>query len=135
MLWIMITKKKLNNMVWHVLQTTRIITKATSLAKIFSVRPMKLSWYWSHVSWSKGHVVLRVGASHLNSAPCLVWCPLFFCKWRYNAFHLSRGLKRSCDLRTMWIYKKKSFKLRYHPATVKSLFCGHRHYGSGEVKF
>ena len=31
-------------------------------------------------------------ASQDKSAPCLVWCPWFFCKWRYNVFNLS------CDL-------------------------------------
>ena len=27
------------------------------------------------IAGSKGHVALRVGASHSKTAPCLVWCP------------------------------------------------------------
>ena len=36
------------------------------------------------VTWSKGHVALRVGVSHVKSASCLVRCPWVFCECRYN---------------------------------------------------
>ena len=32
------------------------------------------------ITWSKGHVALRVGVSQGKSAPCLVLFPLVFCK-------------------------------------------------------
>ena len=44
------------------------------------------------VTWSKGLAALRVGASDGKSAPCLVWCPWVYCKWRYDIFSFSRDL-------------------------------------------
>ena len=41
------------------------------------------------VTWSQSHIVLRMGASHCKSAPCLVWCSWVFCRQRYNVFKLS----------------------------------------------
>ena len=49
------------------------------------------------VTWSSGHVALRVGTSHCKSALWLVWCPClvwFLFKWRYNVFELSCNLTR-----------------------------------------
>ena len=34
------------------------------------------------VTLLKGHMALRVGASHCKSVPCLTWCPWLFCKSR-----------------------------------------------------
>ena len=33
-----------------------------------------------------GHMALRIGASHYESAACLVWCSWVFCRWRDNVF-------------------------------------------------
>ena len=32
------------------------------------------------VKWSKGHMVLSLGASNSNPAPYVIWCPQVFCK-------------------------------------------------------
>ena len=48
--------------------------------------------FWNF--YSKGHMALKVGASHSNSAPYLVLCPCVFCKWKYNRFTLRRDLTR-----------------------------------------
>ena len=44
--------------------------------------------------WSKGHVALRVWASHGKSASYLVRCPWVFNRWRYNRFNLWRDVTK-----------------------------------------
>ena len=68
-----------------------------------SVQWRQVLWNWRYkclkfscdlmlVTSSKGHMSLRAGASQDKSAPFLVQCPLFFCKWRYNGFNLWHDL-------------------------------------------
>ena len=92
-------------------------------AKLCGYKTWESGYIFQIVTWSKGHVALREGASHSKSAPCLVWCTWVFCKWRYNVLNLSRDLTRPtysvviriCGWELLVVYRHYD------------QFCDHRH--------
>ena len=64
-----------------------ILPKVSSLPKVLTVKLTKVEIKdfqmvtWRHV----GHFIKGscLGASYTKTAPCLVWCPYVFCRWRY----------------------------------------------------
>ena len=83
------------------------------------------------VTWSKGHVALRVGATHGKTATCLVWRQWIFCKWRYNVLNLSCHLPWPSYWWVMQIYESKLLAICHH----HDRFCDPKHCDSGEIVF
>ena len=79
------------------------------------------------ITWSKGHMALRIGAPLCISTPCLVWCSWVFCRWRYNLFKLSRDIPLPLNWEVIRIYEWELFALCHHPD--KS--CDHKRCDSG----
>ena len=92
----------------------------------------KLSSGLALVTPLRSHMVLSIGASYCNSAPCLVWCPIVFCRWEYDVFTLSRDLIwpphwGSCELMGGW----DLLALCLHPDKP----CDHKQCDCGDVTF
>ena len=81
------------------------------------------------VTWSKGHVASKMGTSHCNSAPCLVWCSWVSCSWRCNAFNLSRDLTWSPHWEVMRIYGWELIALCHYPDKP----CDYKHCDGGNI--
>ena len=80
-------------------------------------------------TWSKGHVVLKVGASQDKSEPYLVRCPWVFYKWKYNRFNLWRDLTRPPHWGVVQIYRWEFFAVCHD----LDKFGDHKHYESGNM--
>ena len=89
---------------------------------------MKLSQYLMLVTWSKGLVAVRMGASHCKSATCLVWCLWVFCRWRY-VFNLSHDLTWPPHWESMRIYGWELLVLCHYADKP----CDHRHCDGGDM--
>ena len=84
-----------------------IFSKVSNLPSLLAVNFTKVEiWIIQivtlpHVShFIKGSCL---GVSYTTSAPCLVWCPYIFCRWRY-VFFLSHDPTRSFYWRVTHIY-------------------------------
>ena len=75
--------------------------------------------------------MVMVGVSHCKSAPCSVWCPWTFLKWRYNLFNLSGESIWQPHWRIMQIYGKKLLLVCCH----QDKFFDHRHCDRGDIMF
>ena len=66
---------------------------------------------WPHVGYFiKGSCL---GGFYTKSAPCLVWCPYIFCRWRY-VFYLSLEPTRPLHSGVMHIYGWELFAACNH---------------------
>ena len=83
------------------------------------------------VTWSEGHVPLKVGASHSKSATRLFWCPWVFCKYRYNVSNLAHDITWPSQWEVREIYGRNLLALCNCP----DKFCDHRHCKTGDIMF
>ena len=71
---------------------------------------------WPHViTWSEGHLTLRVCSSYHKPPPCQVWWIWVLQKRRYFISILSRNLMWPRGHRVMWNYGWVLFIISHHP--------------------
>ena len=89
---------------------------------------LKLLLGFTFLTCPKGHVVLRVEASHSKSALYLVRYAWVFCNWKCNVFSLSLDLTRLPHWGVMLIYGWELLALNHHSDELGD----HKHCDSGD---
>ena len=81
----------------------------------------------THIMWSMGHMAFRIGASFCKSAPCLMWCPWTFCRWRYNTYNFTRNPTWTPPWGVMRIYGWELLAVCHH--------LDHKYFDAGYIMF